>query len=276
MRISGCDRRSPFQISMFGCLKILKNQKRGQGPLVSRRCCLNSFGRSPVRARDTMSGDAAVNACRRWPPPHVVPDLSPHCVEQRMVSPTLASLAHARHHCALSPSVTEALSVPATFIRCPNPTLPPQAPPSPRVAHRPHHERPQRLPHAPIARSPPLRAHRQPASLAISRRHPYLREDHSALEYISTVSTPEFPRFFGPSPMLPYTDRHRCCEPSSGDPPPCPTPNKLPLDSGKDTGPTFPGSPPWVGRNRPTSRRLPLFPPWAKHVGRTRPSASVG
>jgi hypothetical protein len=76
---------------MFGCLKILKNQKRGQGPLVSRRCCLNSLGHSPVRACDTTSGDAAVNACRRWPPPHVVPDLSPHRVEQRTVSPTLAS-----------------------------------------------------------------------------------------------------------------------------------------------------------------------------------------
>jgi hypothetical protein len=61
--------------------------------------------------------------------------------------------AHARHHCALSLSATEAPSLPATFIRCPDPTLPPQAPPSPRAAHRPHHRRPQPLPHAPVARS---------------------------------------------------------------------------------------------------------------------------
>jgi hypothetical protein len=68
--------------------------------------------------------------------------------------------------------------------------------------------------------------------------------------------------------------------PSPSDPPP----NRLPLGSGKDVGPTFPGSPPSAGQKRPASRRLrlPLFSPWAqrgkwaKPISRARPSSSVG
>jgi hypothetical protein len=62
--------------------------------------------------------------------------------------------AHARHHYAMPLSATEAPSVPASFVHRLNPALPPQPPPSPRSAHRPHHRRPQPLPHAPVARSP--------------------------------------------------------------------------------------------------------------------------
>jgi hypothetical protein len=66
----------------------------------------------------------------------------------------------------------------------------------------------------------PLRAHRQPAAPAIFRPRPSLREHHSALEYIGTVSTLDFQRFSIPSPALPYANHHHHREPSSGEPSP--------------------------------------------------------
>jgi hypothetical protein len=48
----------------------LEKSKKGQGPLVSRSYRLNGLHRSAVRARDTMSSDAAVTACLQWPPPN--------------------------------------------------------------------------------------------------------------------------------------------------------------------------------------------------------------
>jgi hypothetical protein len=107
--------------------------------------------------------------------------------------------------------------------------LPPQAPPSPRGAHRPHHRRPQPLPRAPIAHSPPppflpeLTDNRPPRA-PISRPHSCLCQHHSAPEYSGTVSIPDFPHLSGPSPALPYADRHHHREPTSGEPPPRPTP----------------------------------------------------
>jgi hypothetical protein len=63
--------------------------------------------------------------------------------------------AHARLHCALPLSATEAPSALFAFVSRLNLTLPPQAPPSPRGARRPHHRRPQPLHRALVARSPP-------------------------------------------------------------------------------------------------------------------------
>jgi hypothetical protein len=63
---------------------------------------------------------------------------------------------HARHHCALPLFATEALSVSATFVHRSDPTLPHQALPSPRGARLPQPRRPQPLPRAPVACSPPL------------------------------------------------------------------------------------------------------------------------
>jgi hypothetical protein len=79
---------SDFKVWVF---ENLEKQERGQGPLVSHSCHLNGLRQSPVHVHDTMSGDVAVTAHRRWPPPHVVPTLSLHCVEQRTVSPTSPS-----------------------------------------------------------------------------------------------------------------------------------------------------------------------------------------
>jgi hypothetical protein len=62
---------------------------------------------------------------------------------------------HVRHHCALSLSATKAPLAPAAFVRHPDLTLPPQALRSPHGAHGPHHWRPQPLPCAPVACSPP-------------------------------------------------------------------------------------------------------------------------
>jgi hypothetical protein len=79
-----------------------------------------------------------------------------------MASPHFTFIpAPARHHCALPLSATEALSAPATFVRRPNPTLPPEALPSPRGARCPHHWCPQPLPRAPVACSPPSLFHRE-------------------------------------------------------------------------------------------------------------------
>jgi hypothetical protein len=132
----------------------------------------------------------------------------------------------------------------------------------------------------------PPRAHRQWAIPAISWPHPCLHEHQSTPDYIGTVSTLNFPRFSDPSLALPYAGRHHHHKPRFGGPPPhlTPPPNRLPLGSGKDVGPTFPGSPPSAGQKRPASRRLrlPLFSPWAqrgkwaKPISRARPSSSVG
>jgi hypothetical protein len=116
----------------------LKKSEKRQGPLVSRSDRLNGLHRSPVRTRDTVSGDAAVTASRWWPlPTWSWPYL--RATSRRGRPPLL------RLH-----------SVLATFACRPNPTLPPQAPPSPRGGHRPNHRHPQPLPRAPVARSPPL------------------------------------------------------------------------------------------------------------------------
>jgi hypothetical protein len=73
-------------------MKNLENFRKAPGPTCQPQLPLKRL--APVtraRACDTTSGDAAVTARRRCPPPHVVPALSPHRVEQRMVSPTSPS-----------------------------------------------------------------------------------------------------------------------------------------------------------------------------------------
>jgi hypothetical protein len=196
--------------------------------------------------------------------------------------------AHVRHHCALPLSATDAPSAPAGFICRPDPMLPPQAPPSPRGAHRPHHRCPQPLPRAPVTRSPPS---------------PFLREltDNWPLQ----PSPGPVPASAGTNPprstSAPFQLRistaspapHRRSRMSTAitvasqapvSPLPVRPPDRLPLGSGKDTGPTFPGNPPSANRNQPASRRLwlPLFLPWvergewAEPVGPARPSDSVG
>jgi hypothetical protein len=137
-------------------MENLENFRKVPDPLVSRSYRLNSLHRSPVHARDTASGDEVVTAHRWWPLPHMVPPLSPHCVEQRTVSPTspsfprtpattvlCRSLPPRPHRCQLPLSVTWTQ-------RClPKLRL------HPHGARQPHHRRPQPLPRAPIAHSPP-------------------------------------------------------------------------------------------------------------------------
>jgi hypothetical protein len=89
----------------------------------------------------------------------------------------------------------------------------------------------------------PLRAHRQPATPTISRPRPCLHEHHHTKEYFGTHFNFGSICFSGPSPVLPYADRHRCREPSSSDHLPIQPPNRFPLSSRKDAGPTFPSSP---------------------------------
>jgi hypothetical protein len=74
----------------------------------------------------------------------------------RGCSPPLHLCSHARSPPLCSAAVChQGPSAPTAFVRRPDPMLPPQAPPSPRGAHRPHHQQPQPLPRVPVARSPP-------------------------------------------------------------------------------------------------------------------------
>jgi hypothetical protein len=149
-----------FQIWVF---ENLEKSKRGQGPLVSRSCRLNGLCRSPVRAR-TVSGDVVVTAHCWWPPPHVVPALSPHHVEQRTVSPT-------------SPSFPRT-SATTVLCRSQSPRPHQRQPPSSAAQTRCCLPKLCLHPTVLIALTPgaiPPRAHRQPAVLAISQPCPCLR-----------------------------------------------------------------------------------------------------
>jgi hypothetical protein len=182
-----------------------------------------------ARAHDTACGDAAVTICRRWPPPHVVTSLSLREIEQRKVSPiSPSSMCMARHRSALPFSTIEAMSVPTTSVRRPDPTLRPRAPPSCRGARRPHHRRPQLLLCALVASSPPspflreltdnrtLRPSSGPVSASVSTTPP------------RSTSAPT-PTLASPASSVPHrrspTPNHHCHrEPSSNEPPPRSTP----------------------------------------------------
>jgi hypothetical protein len=147
--------------------------------------------------------------------------------------------------------------------------LPPQAPPSPRGARRPHHRHrssvssptiglpvlPSPGPIPASASTTPPRSTAAPFQFQISPTSPTPHQRSPTPTAIIVVSQP---------PMSPLPVR---------------PPNRLSLGSDKDTGPTFPGSPSSVGQNRPASRRLrlPLLSPWAERgewaepIGRARP-----
>jgi hypothetical protein len=206
-----------------------------------------------------------------WPPPHVVTALSPCNDEQRTVSsilPSSTSMPH--HHSTLPLSADEAMSVPAASVRRSDPTLHPRAPPSRSGAHRPHHWCPQLLLRALVARSPPLSFLREitdnrpfrpsPGSVPASAS---TTPPRSTSAPISTLAPPASP---APHRWSPTLTAITIMSQATVSPLPIQPPNRFPLGSGKDIGPTFPGSPPSADRNRSARLRLwlPLFWPWAE------------
>jgi hypothetical protein len=158
---------------------------------------------------------------------------------------------HARHHCALPLSAIKAPLVPAAFIRRPTPMLPPQAPAPPRVARRPHHRRPQPLPRAPIARFPP------PPFLHEFIDNRPLRPSPGTIPASASTTLPRITSTPFQLPISPASPSPHRCSPTPPaitvasqalvSPLPIRPPNRLPLAFRKDTGPTFPSSPPSAG-----------------------------
>jgi hypothetical protein len=192
----------------------LKNSEKCQGPLVSRSWRLNGLRRSPVRTHNTASSDVVVIARRRWPhPTWSWPYL--HTASSKGRSPPLCLRSRARLPPLCSASLYHRVPVSASHLR------PPPGPDaaSPSSAFTPWCSSPS--PPTPFLRE--LTDNRPPRA-PISRPHSCLCQHHSAPEYSGTVSIPDFPHFSDPSPALPYADRHHRREPSSGEPPPRPTP----------------------------------------------------